>query len=181
MAPRPRTVSRVAAPVTVLEATIRLPVALPAWRVHAARMATGSAAKRHRAHDAITIGDEMKRCATAHRIAFVRDPRADRTPNRALACVRRARYEEEACSSIVDLQRPCVVRLDGHCFHTYTKGFRRPYDLRIHEAMVATATDLLERFGAVTAYTESDEISLLFPPSTAESPSLPFSGRDAPR
>mmetsp|Transcript_27694 Transcript_27694/g.90337 ORF Transcript_27694/g.90337 Transcript_27694/m.90337 type:complete len:115 (+) Transcript_27694:88-432(+) len=114
-------------------------------------MATGSAAKRHRAHDAITIGDEMKR------------------------------YEEEACSSIVDLQRPCVVRLDGHCFHTYTKGFRRPYDLRIHEAMVATATDLLERFGAVTAYTESDEISLLFPPSTAESPSLPFSGRDAPR
>jgi len=110
-------------------------------------MATGSAAKRHRAHDAITIGDEMKR------------------------------YEEEACSSIVDLQRPCVVRLDGHCFHTYTKGFRRPYDLRIHEAMVATATDLLERFGAVTAYTESDEISLLFPPSTAESPSLPFSGR----
>mmetsp|Transcript_32543 Transcript_32543/g.102518 ORF Transcript_32543/g.102518 Transcript_32543/m.102518 type:complete len:268 (+) Transcript_32543:130-933(+) len=110
-------------------------------------MATGSTAKRHRAHDAITIGDEMKR------------------------------YEEEACSSIVDLQRPCVVRLDGHCFHTYTKGFRRPYDLRIHEAMVATATDLLERFGAVTAYTESDEISLLFPPSTAESPSLPFSGR----
>ena len=74
-----------------------------------------------------------------------------------------------------------MVRLDGHCFHTYTKGFRRPYDLRIHEAMVATATDLLERFGAVTAYTESDEISLLFPPSTAESPSLPFSGRDAPR
>ena len=31
--------------------------------------------------------------------------------------------------------------------------------------MVATATDLLERFGAVTAYTESDEISLVWPPA----------------
>lgn len=86
-------------------------------------------------------------------------------------------YEAASCDAVVDMSLPCVVRLDGHCFHTFTRGFRRPYDIRIHTAMVATATDLLERFQAVTAYTESDEISLLFPPSEAENASLPFNGR----
>ena len=88
------------------------------------------------------------------------------------------RYEDETCASVVDVTRPVVIRLDGHCFHTYTKGFARPYDTRIHAAMVATATDLLERFsGCLTAYTESDEISLVFPPSAEENCVLPFSGR----
>ena len=59
----------------------------------------------------------------------------------------------------------------------FTRGFRRPYDLRIHHAMVAAASDLLTRFGAVTAYTESDEISLIFPPRTSETIFLPFAGR----
>jgi len=86
-------------------------------------------------------------------------------------------YEAATCSSIVDTSNPVVVRLDGHCFHTLTRGFQRPYDMRIHNAMVATATDLLERFSAVTAYTESDEISLLFPPSTGEMMIIPFGGR----
>lgn len=63
-------------------------------------------------------------------------------------------------------------------FSTYTKGFRRPYDTRINAAMVATATDLLERFGAVTAYTESDEISLMWPPAAPQGVQLlPFNGR----
>ena len=34
-----------------------------------------------------------------------------------------------------------MVRLDGCCFSTYTKGFKRPYDLRVHRAMVGTATE----------------------------------------
>jgi tRNA(His) guanylyltransferase len=87
-------------------------------------------------------------------------------------------YEADTCASTVDLLRPVVVRLDGHCFSTYTKGFDRPYDLRIHRAMVSTAGDLLTKFGAVTAYTESDEISLIFHPHSEEMPStLPFNGR----
>ena len=86
--------------------------------------------------------------------------------------------EAETCSAVVDVCCPVVVRLDGHCFSTFTRGFDRPYDLRIHRAMVGTATDLLERFGAVTAYTESDEISLVFRPHTDAAPSaLPFNGR----
>ena len=88
-------------------------------------------------------------------------------------------YEAATCDAAVDPTRTCVVRLDGHCFSTFTRGFGRPFDLRIHRAMVATATDLLEKFGAATAFTESDEISLFFPPPTPDSPGpeLPFNGR----
>ena len=87
-------------------------------------------------------------------------------------------FEADTCSSVVDVSIPVVVRLDGHCFSTFTRGFDRPYDMRIHRAMVNTATDLLERFGPATAYTESDEISLVFPPHSQAAPSsLPFNGR----
>lgn len=86
-------------------------------------------------------------------------------------------YEAETCNSVVNTALPVVVRLDGHCFHTYTKEFKRPYDERIVDAMVLTSIDLLDRFQALTAYTESDEISLIFAPGTEESVVLPFTGR----
>ena len=86
-------------------------------------------------------------------------------------------YEAASCDATLDMTRPCVVRLDGHCFGTFTSGFAKPYDLRIHRAMVATTGDLLERFHAATAYTESDEISLFFPPTVGDSTALPFNGR----
>mmetsp|Transcript_48739 Transcript_48739/g.127368 ORF Transcript_48739/g.127368 Transcript_48739/m.127368 type:complete len:307 (+) Transcript_48739:70-990(+) len=87
------------------------------------------------------------------------------------------RYEAQTGAQ-VDVKFPVVVRLDGHRFSKYTRGFARPYDMRIHEAMVGTAVDLIERFQAVTAYTESDEISLVFAPHADDSPSaLPFKGR----
>ncbi|KAL1503703.1 hypothetical protein AB1Y20_012176 [Prymnesium parvum] len=85
--------------------------------------------------------------------------------------------EAATCDAAIDLARPCVIRLDGHCFSTYTRGFARPYDERIHRAMVSTAADLLEHFNAVTAYTESDEISLFYPSAQGASVSVPFNGR----
>lgn len=45
-------------------------------------------------------------------------------------------YEAMTCDAVADSSQICVVRLDGHCFSTFTKGFDRPYDLRIHRAMV---------------------------------------------
>ena len=42
--------------------------------------------------------------------------------------------------------------------------FRKPYDNLLHAVMVQTAADLLEQFNdATTAYTQSDEITLVFP------------------
>ncbi|KAF3040530.1 hypothetical protein E8E12_008353 [Didymella heteroderae] len=59
---------------------------------------------------------------------------------------------------------PIVLRLDGHAFSRFTGHFCRPFDQRIHDAMIATSTDLLKYFPAATiAYTQSDEITLIFP------------------
>jgi len=55
-----------------------------------------------------------------------------------------------------------VIRLDGKAFHTYTKGFARPYDLRLMRIMDQTAIALCERLQHVRyAYVQSDEISIL--------------------
>jgi len=51
----------------------------------------------------------------------------------------------------------------------------------VDEVMILTAKDLLLKFHCVTAYTQSDEISLIFPAliktKEDENKSLPFSGR----
>jgi tRNA(His) 5'-end guanylyltransferase len=58
-----------------------------------------------------------------------------------------------------------VIRLDGKAFHTFTRGLQRPYDERIFTSMNQTALLLCnEADGVLFAYTQSDEISLVFGP-----------------
>ena len=55
-----------------------------------------------------------------------------------------------------------VIRLDGKAFHTYTKGFKRPYDLNLMRVMDNTAIKLCESIqGAKLAFVQSDEISIV--------------------
>ena len=55
-----------------------------------------------------------------------------------------------------------IIRLDGKAFHTFTRGMERPYDERFMNAMDYTAMHLcLDIQGAVMAYVQSDEISIL--------------------
>ena len=55
-----------------------------------------------------------------------------------------------------------VVRIDGRAFHTFTKGFARPYDTVFARAMWETAQQLCENIsGCKFAYTQSDEITLI--------------------
>lgn len=62
------------------------------------------------------------------------------------------------------LNAPIVLRLDGHGFSRFTAHFCRPFDQRIHDAMISTCSDLLTFFPQATvAYTQSDEITLVFP------------------
>ncbi len=56
-----------------------------------------------------------------------------------------------------------TVRIDGHKFSKYTKGFKRPFDDILSKAMEATTKDLVEEFQAVVGYTQSDEITLIIP------------------
>merc|ERR550525_2009160 len=72
-------------------------------------------------------------------------------------------YEEIGkASKSVNHSEPLIVRLDGHCFSTFTKGFVRPFDVNLHRAMVLTTADLVNRFHAQTGYTQSDEITLIW-------------------
>jgi tRNA(His) 5'-end guanylyltransferase len=55
-----------------------------------------------------------------------------------------------------------VVRADGHGFSKFTIGLEKPFDERFIRAMMLSASDAMDEFKAVTAYTHSDEITLVF-------------------
>jgi tRNA(His) 5'-end guanylyltransferase len=59
-----------------------------------------------------------------------------------------------------------VLRLDGRGFTRWTvrEGFERPFDLRFQQLMRQTTQTLFQELQGIYAYTESDEISLLFRP-----------------
>ncbi|MCE9673327.1 tRNA 5'-guanylyltransferase [Myxococcus stipitatus] len=58
-----------------------------------------------------------------------------------------------------------VLRVDGRGFSRFTQErFEKPFDPVFHRLMVRTASALLEDFQGVLAYTQSDEISVLFRP-----------------
>lgn len=57
---------------------------------------------------------------------------------------------------------PVIIRLDGKAFHSFTKGFQRPYDSIFHTAMDKTLQYLCENIqGCKFGYTQSDEITLV--------------------
>ena len=59
-----------------------------------------------------------------------------------------------------------VARLDGRSFTRLTKEvhrFEAPFDTRFRDLMLDTTEQLMLEFSAVYGYTQSDEISLLFP------------------
>lgn len=56
-----------------------------------------------------------------------------------------------------------VLRVDGRAFHTYTRGLERPFDAQLAADLDAAAVALCEEVaGALLAYVQSDEISVLF-------------------
>ncbi len=57
-----------------------------------------------------------------------------------------------------------ILRLDGRGFSRFTEGrFEKPFDAGFHAGMVHAARAVLEDLQGLYAYTESDEISVLFP------------------
>ena len=72
---------------------------------------------------------------------------------------------------------PLVARLDGRAFHTFTRGLRRPFDDRLSEAMIETTKYLVEETHALTGYTQSDEITLIWYVETDAAGSYMFDGK----
>lgn len=57
---------------------------------------------------------------------------------------------------------PAIIRIDGKAFHTFTKGFKRPFDDVLIKTMQETTKYLCENIqGCVLGYCQSDEISLV--------------------
>lgn len=57
---------------------------------------------------------------------------------------------------------PVIVRVDGKAFHTFTRGFEKPFDLTLIDAMVVAALQVFgEAQGCKLAYIQSDEASFV--------------------
>ena len=57
---------------------------------------------------------------------------------------------------------PVIIRIDGKAFHTFTRGFKKPFDDILVKTMQETMKYLCENIqGCVLGYTQSDEISLV--------------------
>lgn len=57
---------------------------------------------------------------------------------------------------------PVAIRLDGKAFHTFTRGFQKPFDFVLMDTMQQTMKYLCENIqGCVFGYTQSDEITLI--------------------
>lgn len=74
---------------------------------------------------------------------------------------RMKRYESVAKGTLVH-RMPVIVRIDGKAFHTFTRGFDKPFDKVLMTAMQETTKKLCESVqGCVFGYTQSDEITLV--------------------
>lgn len=74
----------------------------------------------------------------------------------------RIKQFEELSSYALIPRLPVIIRVDGHNFHTYLKGAKKPFDFTVSDAMKNVAQVLLENIqGARCAFFQSDECSLL--------------------
>ena len=76
----------------------------------------------------------------------------------------------------VPRDRILYARLDGRAFSTLTRSIAKPRCAAFAQAMAYVAEEILRRSGAVCAYAQSDEISLLWAPAPAGG-QHPFGGR----
>lgn len=71
-------------------------------------------------------------------------------------------YYEEISKTKLMRRTPVIIRIDGKAFHTFTRGFVRPFDDILIDSMQQTTKYLCENIqGCVLGYTQSDEITLV--------------------
>ena len=71
-------------------------------------------------------------------------------------------YYEEVPKFRLYRRTPVAIRIDGKAFHTFTHGFKKPFDEILIKSMQQTMQYLCENIqGCVLGYTQSDEITLI--------------------
>lgn len=75
---------------------------------------------------------------------------------------KRMKKYEYVSRTYLTTRTPVIIRIDGKCFHSFTRGFKRPFDEILAGAMQDTMKYLCENIqGCVLGYTQSDEITLV--------------------
>jgi tRNA(His) 5'-end guanylyltransferase len=75
---------------------------------------------------------------------------------------KRMKKYEYVTRNYLTTRTPVIIRIDGKAFHTFTKGFQKPFDVVLSNAMQMTMKYLCENIqGCVLGYTQSDEITLV--------------------
>lgn len=71
-------------------------------------------------------------------------------------------YYESIPKTRLMRRTPVAIRIDGKAFHTFTRGFQKPFDEVLGNTMARTMEYLCENIqGCVFGYTQSDEITLI--------------------
>lgn len=71
-------------------------------------------------------------------------------------------YYEQIPRTKLMRRTPVAIRIDGKAFHTFTRGFDKPFDDVLIKSMQRTMQYLCENIqGCVLGYTQSDEITLI--------------------
>lgn len=74
----------------------------------------------------------------------------------------RMKAYERTTQTVFPRRLPVVIRVDGRAFHSYLRGADKPFDMSFVKDMGHVATALCQEIaGAVFAYHQSDEISVL--------------------
>ena len=74
---------------------------------------------------------------------------------------RMKKYEKVSRNFLVR-RVPVAIRIDGQHFHSFCKGFKRPFDTIFTNAMNTTMIELCKNIqGCVFGYVQSDEITLI--------------------
>lgn len=81
--------------------------------------------------------------------------------NDALGTRMKTFYEQVPKTRLIR-RMPVVIRIDGKAFHTFTRGFKKPFDEILIKSMQRTMLYLCKNIqGAKFGYTQSDEITLI--------------------
>lgn len=71
-------------------------------------------------------------------------------------------YYEAVPKTKLMRRMPVALRIDGKAFHTFTRGFQKPFDMILMKSMQDTMRYLCRNIqGCVFGYTQSDEITLI--------------------
>lgn len=76
--------------------------------------------------------------------------------------IRMKTYYEQVSKITLLRRMPVAIRIDGKAFHTFTRGFEKPFDTLLVNVMQQTTKKLCENIqNCVFGYTQSDEITLI--------------------